>query len=567
MACLFSACLGLLSGVRRFHGCFRVLPLLCYTLSPVSALLCCPLHQLSLCFALLSRAALRVHLDLPLLPRSPLLALVAPLISLVLLLSFIRCLGLLRLLPSSSLCLVTVLLSLCSWFVGPVTPSAAAPVPEAFVPHLCLPPLALMFDLYIYRYLVALLPLAAGPSQAPLPPCSLFVEFLLLLLLLVVLSFCLRLSVYAPHSVAPARRVSLLASGLPGSSLLPPRLPPCSVGRGFSWVLRLRLLLHGWLDWGPLSRSRFLSVVWSPLCLLPVCLAGCSWFSAYWNVIFLLASVWRSRFTVLLFILLGPDLSLSALLAPALLPLRLFLVGSGVCLCCHRSSCFPSPSFLWHTCWYPSVSVRLSSSSLFPAFLVGSSSSAFPWRPSSPFFWFCPGRWLVFLALSSACRLVIDRRLLSSLWFGWCFGYLPCGPTPGLLAVPPFLLSGSRRCVLSLTLGFSVPLPVSSSWAPLSRFSSFAASSSPGYSLWLLDPAFVLLLCASSYSLLAACLLFLFFGTCFPGPQYVPGFSLVFLALVSVGLRPVSVWSCFWASCPFGCWGSRFSLPLAVFRV
>ena len=35
-----------------------------------------------------------------------------------------------------SQCLVTVLLSLCSWFVGPVAPGAAAPVPEAFVPHL-----------------------------------------------------------------------------------------------------------------------------------------------------------------------------------------------------------------------------------------------------------------------------------------------------------------------------------------------------------------------------------------------------------------------------------------------
>ena len=104
-------------------------------------------------------------------------------------------------------------------------------------------------------------------------------------------------------------------------------------------------------------------------------------------------------------------------------------------------------------------------------------------------------------------------------------------PLFGLLAVPPFLLSGSRRCVLSLTLGFSVPLPVSSSWAPLSRFASSAASSSPGYSLWLLDPAFVLLLCASSYSLLAACLLFLFLGTCFPGPRYVPGFSLLFSGL------------------------------------
>ena len=112
--------------------------------------------------------------------------------------------------------------------------------------------------------------------------------------------------------------------------------------------------------------------------------------------------------------------------------LGLFLVGSGVCLCCHCSSCCPSPSFLWHTCWYPSVHLRLSSGSLFSPFLVGSSSSTFPWRPSSPFFWFCLGRWLVFLTFSSACRLVMDHRLLSSLWFGSCFIYHPCSPTPGI---------------------------------------------------------------------------------------------------------------------------------------
>ena len=35
-----------------------------------------------------------------------------------------------------SQCLVTVLLSLCSWVVGPGAPGAAAPVPEALVPHL-----------------------------------------------------------------------------------------------------------------------------------------------------------------------------------------------------------------------------------------------------------------------------------------------------------------------------------------------------------------------------------------------------------------------------------------------
>ena len=129
-----------------------------------------------------------------------------------------------------------------------------------------------MFALYIYRYLVALLTLAVGSSQAPLPPCFLFVEFFLLL---VVMSFCLRLTVSAPHSVAPTRWVSLLASGLPGSSLLPPCLPPCSVRRdSFGFYGSGCCFMAGWI-WGPLSRSRFLSVVWSPLCL-----AGCSWFSA-----------------------------------------------------------------------------------------------------------------------------------------------------------------------------------------------------------------------------------------------------------------------------------------------
>ena len=85
--------------------------------------------------------------------------------------------------------------------------------------------------------------------------------------------------------MAPARSVSLLVSGRPGSSLLPPRLPPCSVGSGSSGVLRLRLLLHGWLGWGPLSRSLG-SCRWSgrpctccPCALRAVrgfCLVGCS---------------------------------------------------------------------------------------------------------------------------------------------------------------------------------------------------------------------------------------------------------------------------------------------------
>ena len=66
-----------------------------------------------------------------------------------------------------SQCLVWVLLSLWSGFVAQVATGAVAPVPEAFVPHLCLPPLTLVSAL-----MVAILMLAAGSSQAPLPTCS-----------------------------------------------------------------------------------------------------------------------------------------------------------------------------------------------------------------------------------------------------------------------------------------------------------------------------------------------------------------------------------------------------------
>ena len=66
-----------------------------------------------------------------------------------------------------SQCLVRVLLSLWSGFVAQVATGAVAPVPEAFVPRLCLPPLTL-----VYAFMVAILALAAGSSQAPLPTCS-----------------------------------------------------------------------------------------------------------------------------------------------------------------------------------------------------------------------------------------------------------------------------------------------------------------------------------------------------------------------------------------------------------
>ena len=101
--------------VQGFHGCLRVLTLLCCTFSPVSDPPVLYAASASLCSALLRWAPLRVPLALPLLPRAPLLALVAPLLSRVLL-PFLCCLVLLRLLPLLlSPSLVTVLMSLCYW--------------------------------------------------------------------------------------------------------------------------------------------------------------------------------------------------------------------------------------------------------------------------------------------------------------------------------------------------------------------------------------------------------------------------------------------------------------------
>ena len=76
----------------------------------------------------------------------------------------------------------------------------------------------------------------------------------------------------------------------------------------------------------------------------------------------------------------------------------------------------------------------------------------------------------------------------------------------------------ARGCVLSWTLGFSIPLPITSSWAPLSRFSSSTASSSEilavasGSCLSAPRVCFILLS-------LTTCLLFLFLGTAFLSAQ------------------------------------------------
>ena len=126
------------------------------------------------------------------------------------------------------------------------------------------------------------------------------------------------------------------------------------------------------------------------MCLLSRFPCGLLLFSAWWTVPFLLAFVWGSRFPVLLFILLGSDLSLSRpfLLQP--LAPGVFLVGACVCLGYIRSLDCPSPSpgglpigipsFL-----YDYLPVALSH---LPG---GVQLFCFAGRPSSPFFWIVRG--------------------------------------------------------------------------------------------------------------------------------------------------------------------------------
>ena len=139
---------------------------------------------------------------------------------------------------------------------------------------------------------------------------------------------------------------------------------------------------------------------------MPVARVPCGLFlvSAWWPVPFLLDFVWSSRFPVLLFILLGPDISLSRpfLLQP--LSSGVFLVGACVCFGYLRSL----------DCLSPSGGIPIG----IPAFLYGYLPVALSHLPGGvQLFCFrlapfqsvldCPGRWLLFLALSSAfCQVI-----------------------------------------------------------------------------------------------------------------------------------------------------------------
>ena len=236
--------------------------------------------------------------------------------------------------------------------------------------------------------------------------------------------------------------------------------------------------------------------------------------------------VWGSGFPVLLFILLGPDLTLSAFLAPASRPWG--FTGWGLCLSWLLSWLGLSLAISWWpTYWYPCVSFRFSSGRSFPPSWWGP-ALLLHWTSFQSVLLVYPGHSLLFLALSSSFCQVLVHCLLSSLWLGWCSASFPAACTRSLYLWPvgcsPVSSVTVRSCVLSWSLGFSIPgqFPRPGLLFPGSRILQLPP---PWYSRWHLDPAF----CSSGvlHPTLTSGLLFLFLVTAFPTVQLVPRFSLL----------------------------------------
>ena len=256
------------------------------------------------------------------------------------------------------------------------------------------------------------------------------------------------------------------------------------------------------------------------MCLLSRLLAGCSCFLPGGRFPFC-GFVCGSGFPVLLFVLLGPDLTLSLSRPFLLQPLApgVLLVRACFCLGYFRGLDCPSPS-------HGGLPIGI------PAFLSGRSFPPSWWGPALLLHWtyfqsillVCPGRSLLFLALSSAFCPVLVRCLLSSLWLGWCSASFPAALHPVSLSLWPvgcFPVSSVtlRSCVLSWSLGFSIPwqFPRPGLLFPGSRTLQLPP---PWYSRWHLDPAF----CSSR--VLHPTLSHVF-ATAFPTVQLVPRFSLL----------------------------------------
>ena len=228
------------------------------------------------------------------------------------------------------------------------------------------------------------------------------------------------------------------------------------------------------------------------MCLLSGFLCGLLLFSAWWSVPFLLAFVWGSRFPVLLFILLGPDLSLSlsALSCSSLLPL-------GFSWLAHVSVL--APFVAWIVPHHLLVAYLLVSlhfymiifRSLFPTFLVGSSSfaslDALPVRSSG-----LSGA-LVALPGSLLCLLPGLRSLHSQFpVVRWCSASFPAALHSVSLSLACWLFThffchGSLLCAF-LDSGFLSSLavyPVLGSSFPVLVIYSFLLRGSRG-GIWIL---------------------------------------------------------------------------------
>ena len=340
-----------------------------------------------------------------------------------------------------------------------------------------------------------------------------------------------------PRSVAAARRVSLFASALPGSSLC--------------LLVCLRVLLAGVLlrfsDSG--CSSGWIVVVsfpglvfcqWAerPCACCPGLLAGCSCFLPSgrfpfcWLCLGLLVSSPSFHSPQPRSHSLSLGLSCSSLS-----PLGFYWLELVSVLATFVAWIVPRHLMVA----YLLVSLRFFPvlfRSLFPTFLVGSGSFAsldvLPVRSSG-----LSGA-LIALPGSLLCLLPGFRSLSSQFpVVGLVLCFLPCGPAPGLslfglLAVPPFLLSR----FVAVSLGFSIPwqFPRPGLLFPGSRNLQLPP---PWYSRWHLDPAF----CSSGvlhptlshvWSLVSVSCDG--FSDCSVGSKV---FSLTFLTLFSVALSPV----------------------------
>ena len=259
------------------------------------------------------------------------------------------------------------------------------------------------------------------------------------------MTFYLRLSVSTPRSVAAASGVSLFASALPGSSLcllVCLRVLLAGVLLGFSGSG----CSSGWIVAVSFPGLVFCQWAERPCACCPGLLAGCSCFLPGGRFPFCWLCL-GIRVSSPSFHSPRPrSHSLSPFLAPASRPW--VFPGWGLCLSWLLSWLRLSLAISWWpTYWYPCVSFRFSSGRSFPpswwvpALLLR-------WTSFQSVLLVCPGRSLLFLALSSAFCQVLVRCLLNSLCLGWCSASFPAALHPVSLSLacwlfPRFFCHGS----------------------------------------------------------------------------------------------------------------------------